>query len=385
LRLKPDAAFPYSPGGLKTTQAFALYDLALSGRPEPAFAEKLLLERENLSLFGRALLLKAFHLGTGMQAAKDTILEELVNKIKVTPSSAHFEEDDERGLAWIYTSNTRTTAVILQALLETGSDNPLLPAVAKWLVEKRRSGCWQSTQENFFVFYALNEFYRTHERVKPDFRAEISLARKSLLREMFLSVSQTAKASVYLTEFKTGAELPLKIEKAGTGTLYYGARLTYAPLQKLDPRDEGIAVYKKIESLDGKPLDSIKAGSLAVVTLQIVVPKESLFIVIDDPLPAGFEAVNASFLTESEEEQRKLEQMDEAEETHWWEGFNHMEMHDNRVLLFADSLRAGIHTHRYLARAVTFGDFAFPGTKAEEMYAPEVFGRSSEHSVKIVK
>jgi uncharacterized protein YfaS (alpha-2-macroglobulin family) len=62
-----------------------------------------------------------------------------------------------------------------------------------------------------------------------------------------------------------------------------------------------------------------------------------------------------------------------------------MEMHDNRVLLFADSLRAGIHTHRYLARAVTFGDFAFPGTKAEEMYAPEVFGRSSEHSVKIVK
>jgi hypothetical protein len=60
-------------------------------------------------------------------------------------------------------------------------------------------------------------------------------------------------------------------------------------------------------------------------------------------------------------------------------------MHDNRVLLFADSLRAGIHTHRYLARALTFGQFTMPGTKVEEMYAPEVFGRSAEQAVRIAK
>ncbi len=59
-------------------------------------------------------------------------------------------------------------------------------------------------------------------------------------------------------------------------------------------------------------------------------------------------------------------------------GFNHVEMRDDRVLLFADSLRAGIHTHRYLARALSSGVFGQPGTKAEQMYAPEVFGRSAE-------
>jgi uncharacterized protein YfaS (alpha-2-macroglobulin family) len=77
--------------------------------------------------------------------------------------------------------------------------------------------------------------------------------------------------------------------------------------------------------------------------------------------------------------------MDETNEGYWWEGFNHIEMHDNRVLLFSDSLRAGIHTHRYLARALTPGQFTLPGTKAEEMYAPEIFGRSAEQVVKIVK
>jgi uncharacterized protein YfaS (alpha-2-macroglobulin family) len=206
-----------------------------------------------------------------------------------------------------------------------------------------------------------------------------------ILQETFKAATKTAKASLPLTEFKPGKELSLKIEKTGEGILYYGARLTYAPKQKLEPRDEGFAVYKKIESLDGKPLESIKAGTLVVVTLQVAVPKESLFIVVHDPLPAGFEAVNPSFLTESEDAQRKLEKLEESDEGHWWEGFNHIEMHDNRVLLFADSLRAGIHTHRYLARALTFGQFTMPGTKAEEMYAPEVFGRSAEQAVRIAK
>jgi uncharacterized protein YfaS (alpha-2-macroglobulin family) len=60
-------------------------------------------------------------------------------------------------------------------------------------------------------------------------------------------------------------------------------------------------------------------------------------------------------------------------------------MRDDRVLLFADSLGTGIHRYRYLARALTAGAFSLPGAKAEEMYAPEVFGRSGESILKIVK
>ncbi len=157
-------------------------------------------------------------------------------------------------------------------------------------------------------------------------------------------------------------------------------------VEAVKSRDEGFAVYKKIESIDGKPLADVKAGSLVAVTLEIVVPKESLFVVVDDPLPAGFEAVNAGLRTESEERQRDLDRLGSSdEETPWWSGFNHIEMRDDRVLLFADSLATGVHRFRYLARALTSGTFALPGAKTEEMYAPEVFGRSAEAVVKIVK
>jgi uncharacterized protein YfaS (alpha-2-macroglobulin family) len=255
-------------------------------------------------------------------------------------------------------------------------------------VAQRKSGRWASTQENFFVFQALNEYYRAYESEKPNFRAEIAFAGKTILKETFQSLQKTAAVSQSLADVKPGQGLPVKIDKTGPGTLHYGLRLTYAPRRPLEARDEGLAVYKTLSGLDGKPLADIKAGQLVLITLEVLAPKESLYVVVDDPLPAGFEAVNPTFETESEEKSGLLAVLAEADnEGGWWRwwGFNHIEMRDDRVLLFADSLPVGVHKHRYLARALTPGTFALPGSKAERMYAPETFGRSGELTVKIVK
>jgi len=354
-------------------------------KPEPSYVEKLFTEREELSLFAKTLLLKAVYQGRGPLSAQNVLVEELLNKIKVTPTEAHFEDDEGREGGWIYSSNTRTTAFILQSMIEIGSDNPLLSSVARWLIEKRKAGRWNSTQTNFFVFYALNDFYRQYEKIKPDFKAEISLERKKLLKEVFRKRSKIISSEISLASFSPGKVLPLKIDLEGEGTLYYETRMTYAPRYKLIPRDEGFSVSKEFLSLEEKPLESIKAGSLVIVKLKIIVPRESLYVVVDDPLPAGFEAINPTFLTESQEDQLRLQQLERSKRRVWWRGFNHIEMHDDKVVLFADSLLPGVHTHTYLARALTFGIFQTPATKVEEMYSPEVFGRSTEKTVKISK
>ena len=63
----------------------------------------------------------------------------------------------------------------------------------------------------------------------------------------------------------------------------------------------------------------------------------------------------------------------------WWErgGFDRVERHDDRVLLFATRLAEGEHVFSYLARATTAGTFRTAPAHAEEMYEPEVFGRTS--------
>ncbi len=389
LSAKPqDSPYPYGKDAWLTTQAFALYDLALLKKYQPASAEILFQARGQMSLFGRSLLAKAIHAGGGPAASRDTILQEMLNLIKVEAQQAHFEESPASDLSWIYSSNARTTAQVLQTLLETGRRHPLSASIARWLVAQRRSGRWSSTQENYFVFQALNEYYRAYESEKPSFRAEIAFAGQTILKETFQSLQKTAAASQSLAGVKPGQGLPVKIDKTGPGTLHYGLRLTYAPRRPLEARDEGLAVYKTLSGLDGKPMADIKAGQLVLVTLEVLAPKESLFVVVDDPLPAGFEAVNPTFETESEEKSGLLAALAEADgEGGWWRwwGFNHVEMRDDRVLLFADSLPVGVHKHRYLARALTPGTFALPGSKAEWMYAPETFGRSGELTVKIVK
>jgi uncharacterized protein YfaS (alpha-2-macroglobulin family) len=378
-------AYPYERTEWAAIQVFALYDLAVAGHPEAAYAENLFQKRDSLPLFGRALLLKSLPLVGAGNETKETLVREFFNLAKITAADAHFEENNPAGNPWIYSSTARTTAIVLQALLEAGQSGPVLDGAARWLALKKSGPGWASPQENFFAFYALNEYYRRVEKPAPDFRAQIHLAEKTLLDEGFRNPQAEFQAAVPLSAFARDRNLAFRAEKAGTGILSYSLRMSYAPRKPLPPADEGFAVFKKFETLDGRPLPEIPAGSTAVVTLEIAVPKESLFVVVEDPLPAGFEAVNTGFRTESEERQRILDALDNSDERPWWDGWNHVEMRDDRVLLFADSLRPGVHRYRYLVRALTFGAFGAPGPVVQQMYAPEVYGRGTEQAVRIVK
>jgi alpha-2-macroglobulin len=376
---------PYEDSCRKTIRAFALYDLALMGKAEPAYADKLFTERGSLPLFGRSLLLKALHHGKGPARARQTLLGEIMNSAKVTAAEAHFEEAADPGLEWIYSSDLRTTCAVLQALVETEADHPLLPLAAAWITNPGRAGQPRSPQEAFYVFYALNDFRESREKERPDFEYRVALGETTLMTGAFHdAAAETETSQTKLGPDLAGRTLPLKAGITGRGTLYYAARMRYVPRRKLEPRDEGIAIVKSFASLDGSPLRSIKAGDLVVVTVEAALPARRLFVVVEDPLPAGFEAVNTEFLTESRENEIALAEL-EGEGSRGWEGFSHIETRDDRVLLFADSLAPGLHTHRYLVRALTPGSFAAPGPQASEMYAPEVFGRGAEQSIIIVK
>ena len=69
----------------------------------------------------------------------------------------------------------------------------------------------------------------------------------------------------------------------------------------------------------------------------------------------------------------------------WWSRpwFEHQNLRDERVEAFSSLLWEGVYTYRYVARATTPGTFLVPPPKAEEMYAPETFGRGGTDVVVI--
>ncbi|MDQ6799827.1 MAG: hypothetical protein M3041_03220, partial [Acidobacteriota bacterium] len=60
-----------------------------------------------------------------------------------------------------------------------------------------------------------------------------------------------------------------------------------------------------------------------------------------------------------------------------------IERHDDRVNLFATRLSEGVHEFTYLVRATTAGTFVTAPARVEEMYEPEVFGRTATDVVEV--
>jgi len=167
-------------------------------------------------------------------------------------------------------------------------------------------------------------------------------------------------------------------------------RLRYSAASLMnEPRDQGFRVERRY-AIQGAKAESksFKAGDLIKVTLTIRNTKERRFVAVTDPIPAGTEPVESWFATtatELVEAQRDAETASSGGEWMWWRrgGFDHVERHDDRVNLFATRLSEGPHEYSYLVRATTAGTFTAAPMSAEEMYTPEVFGRTASDVVEV--
>jgi hypothetical protein len=130
------------------------------------------------------------------------------------------------------------------------------------------------------------------------------------------------------------------------------------------------------------------------VRLTLVAPARRYHVALVDPLPAGLEALNPALATtgtvpgDGGSEVRPLGAPGLGRPGgagHWWwwsrPWFDHQNLRDERVEAFSFLLWEGVHTYRYVARATTPGTFVVPPAKAEEMYAPETFGRGATDRV----
>jgi hypothetical protein len=381
---------PYSINGRLSVMAYSAYVLSLWGKKEPQAIDQLYEKRQQISIFGQAMLLRALKHTGAAAARQEEMAQIMLNNVKVTPTTWHFEEGSDEGGWWWYQSHARSTALVLSTLLEAQGQFANSEKIVKWLMSERKvRGRWRSTQENVFVFEALDSYFNAYEKDVPDFTATVRVENREILREIFKGRELKTRTQKFgLNEFKPGQKLPVEVAKEGPGRLYYGLRMIYAPLAPVRERDEGFAVSKRITTFKGDTLVKIfEAGKTYKVTLKVSTTQERHYVVVDDPLPAGFEVVNTAFATESQEQMRQMGRTQEFSGDdawgRWWGRFDHTEIYDDRVLLFADRLANGNHDYSYFVKAVTAGTFALPQTKAEEMYTPEVFGWCPDRMVVI--
>ena len=263
----------------------------------------------------------------------------------------------------------------------------------------RKDGRWGNTQENAHAMRALVAYYRTHEAVVPDFRTLVALGGEPLTEARFTgrtttTVSRDVPIAQVMRAGKPGATRPLTFRRDGAGTLFYTARLRYA-VDRLfqDGLDNGIRIERSyapfVENGTSADATTYRAGDLIRITLRFHLTKERRYVAVTDPLPAGFEPVESWFATTARALTAEQDQQGDGDAENdwldWWErgGFDHVERHDDRVQLFATRLSEGMHEFSYVARATTAGTFRTAPARGEEMYEPEVFGRTATAVIEI--
>jgi uncharacterized protein YfaS (alpha-2-macroglobulin family) len=301
-----------------------------------------------------------------------------------------------------FDSRVREEARLLLATLAIEPGHALIGPLVETLVQQGRAehGWMWNTQDYAFIVQALAEFERSTRasggravRVRAGGRTILQASSASSTAPMQGDTSIALEGLLDRPRSEQRAlRLSLDMPPGPSAAAYYYLTVTEIPLRPpVRPDDAGIRVERWYESYDSaRPVTSVVEGDLVRVRLKVTVPAIRHFVVLDDALPAGLEAIDLSLRTSTAlpgpavrpDDADAAQGNDESMwgygswDSGWWTAWDHRELRDDRVVYAATVLWPGTYTASYVARATTPGVFIRPPAHAEEMYNPALHGRS---------
>ena len=275
---------------------------------------------------------------------------------------------------------------MLALLLEQHAPSEQLDGAVRALVAQQCRCGWPTTDDTAAAVTALAAYAAT-ERLAPA-TATATLGGRTVGSARFGSTASSQTFTVAASSLRGDA---IQIVSQG-GVAHYLVLYTY-PVPPDAPGE--LAAFRVVRVLNDPsaaasaqstpPLAtmdlatalpvSVAAGRVFDVGVRTIVDHPVDRLVIDDPLPAGFEAVDTSFRT-------SLQAI--APQSNSWQ-IDTSRIYRDRVVAYAQHLEPGVYELHYLVRSVTPGTFAWPGAHAYLQDAPEEFGRSAGTTLNVAR
>ena len=194
-------------------------------------------------------------------------------------------------------TDTRATAIAVDALVQLAPNDPLLQKALRRLMNIRKEGHWLSTQETSFSLIALAHYIEQSRELTADYAWAVSAFDKELGQGIANSgnLTQTVTLRMPVSEMPQNDLGTLGLTRnAAQGKMYYSVSLKYyVPGEGIKSRSEGLGSRTYYKMTNGKadddPVKEVNSGDLVKVRLTIAVPETSHYVLITDPLPAGLE------------------------------------------------------------------------------------------------
>jgi uncharacterized protein YfaS (alpha-2-macroglobulin family) len=357
---------PYeSETGVLGSQAFALYVRAVLGDKDPQAATTLI-GKDKMPIYGKAFLARALAAGT---SAKDPAVKKLVAELAQTATTATKADkliDEASDFYGYMSSSLRTTAIVLAALVELDPKNPAVQPLVRIIMKHRRSLDYWDTQQNLYSLLALTTYARSSS-VKPP-SVDVLLGDQTLLTGALSGKQRMRVVKVALPA--GGGKLVIK---PSGGEVHYNVDIRHRrEPASLKPAFSGITLTREYLDANGKPQTTFQVGDVVTVRVTAELGGDREHLMVSEPLPAGFEALNSRFATVGEAGVKESKQ---------WGTYR--EMLDDRVNFATEWTWRGKYVYEFTMRATTAGKFAQSPTVAELMYDPATNARGGFDTLEI--
>jgi uncharacterized protein YfaS (alpha-2-macroglobulin family) len=286
---------------------------------------------------------------------------------------------------WLWDDSIVTEqSQMLGLMIDDGADPSFIDRMVQGLLALRRQGTWAYPYEDAQALGALID-YGAASGPPPNFSATAQLGDRTIGSADFSGYAQPERSfDVPMADLTTGKS-DLSLRKSGTGALHYFVSYDYALRGSQPGAIQGLRVLRIVRRANDPAVIwqsglmaptqslSLTTGQVFDIELEIIVDHPVDHVVVTDPLPAGFEAIDASFLTSTQYFQAMTDS---------WQ-LDYQAIYRDRVVAYGDHLDAGDYSFHYLVRSVTAGTFTWPGADAHLQYAPETFGRTASCTLEL--
>ncbi len=369
-------------------KAYAYYALARAGRNAKGL--ETVLSDKDITPYGLALGVLALH-ENGDSAEANKQLDKLLALVKGADSVAYWDTNAPR-YYW-NDDDIEASAYALEALVKVRPSDPIIPKVVNWLLLNRQGSYWVSTKQTAAIVKAALELAKATNEANINYQVVAKLNGAEVLSQNIVGQSADG-VEIDLGKFNAGQN-NLELTVTGQGTLYSSANVTYyAEQESYSPVTEHFTIKRTYEKLTPRldpetqsyiydrdlTISNVKQGDYVLVTVDITPKDDYRYVLVNDPLPAGFRVVedDLAFRVAGVEPRYGYD----------WYGWNYWydgrEVRDERVDFYFTYLADSV-TFTYILRAETPGAFAALPTEAWLMYEPDIRGISNDARLAITE
>jgi len=358
---------------------YALYALSAAGQKVPDMRNAVADGLDKLPPAARAMLALIMH-RDGEAAEARRVLDSLIREANATGATAFWK--GARDYRWTGQS-VEATALALEALLAIAPDHELIPKVATWLALNRDGGYWTSTRQTAMVVMAMAGYLEKTGTAAPDMKLELEVNGKSIWKRSVTPNNWAIFEGVTMLDSGDlhSGENRIVLRSEGKGAPVYSLYLRqFRRKAQFMPSQGSVQVTREYSLVaNGKlvPIGSarpIQSGDEIHVALTVRADRPHEYLMLEDPMPSGFEAVRDSARAAPWRAGRWVW-------SHWWA---HREFRDEKVAIAITYLPAGERKVTYRMRAETPGIFRVLPTTVWNMYRPGEGANGASTTIEVV-